>query len=430
MQNMSGARSRLGQMLAVLGPLVLAVVIVSSGTWLLHRHDSDWMMDLGVYRMGGAAVLTGDGKVYSASTSIGLQFTYTPFAALLFAPLSLLELPVQGALAIVLSVVSFALSIFIVLGHVWPAATPVRRALVTSLIVLAGLFFVPLSVEMRFGQTNSLIMLCAVVAFHQAARRPYLAVLLGFAASLKLTPLLLVLVLLLGKRVRAAIWAGGAFLVTVVIGFAALPRESADYWFRLFYDSERVGPTLPVFNQSVRSVIARALGSEHVPGWWVLVSLVILAIGVTLSVSQLRRGLVMPALVSGALTGVLASPISWEMHYMWFALATVFAGAAALRRRRVVDWAVSAVLGVAWFVPVFNIGLPDWAIEGVGLAPWQYAQAAGYPLAAVIFLLWAALSSGLGTPTSAEAREQMEGETALTGLKTILRGLRVASPAR
>ena len=89
--------------LAVSLALVGAAVAV-----LVYQHNTGWMYDARVYRTGGAAALHG----LDLYANVPPAFTYTPFAALLFVPLTFL--PVNGV-----GFLLTAISLLCLEGAVW-----------------------------------------------------------------------------------------------------------------------------------------------------------------------------------------------------------------------------------------------------------------------------------------------------------------------
>src|SRR5262249_58047157 len=65
----------------------LAAVLAATVAAIVYQHNPGWMYDVKVYRMGGAAALHGL-DVYRRLPPPA--FTYPPFAAVLFIPLSVL----------------------------------------------------------------------------------------------------------------------------------------------------------------------------------------------------------------------------------------------------------------------------------------------------------------------------------------------------
>jgi alpha-1,2-mannosyltransferase len=176
-------------------------------------------------------------------------------------------------------------------------------------------------------------------------RRWWAGAVTGVAAGIKLVPLIFVPYLLLTKRFREAAMTVAGFLVTAGIGFAILPEDSSKWWLHglVFSDGNRTGFTGWAGNQSLRAIITRFAGSVAAgQDPWIAAALVALIAGMTAAYLLNRAGYPVPALLATALTGLLVSPVSWDHHWVWVALAVAVTGhyaVAAARRARSADGA-------------------------------------------------------------------------------------------
>jgi hypothetical protein len=109
-------------------------------------------------------------------------------------------------------------------------------------------------------------------------------------------------------------------VATIVLSFAILPADTSKYWLTgLFWNgSGRAGFVGWEGNQSLRALMARILGSlagsEHP---WLVVDVLAVIVGLGCAVLLDRKGYRMAGLMAAALTGLLASPISWDHHWVW-----------------------------------------------------------------------------------------------------------------
>lgn len=268
--------------------------------------------DLHVYRYGGDAVLH-QWPVYDADDPVtGYPFTYPPFAAALFVPLA----PVPGWLA---AAIWTAASAAALVGCVMVALHALGRSAPGWLVLGAGaasLALEPVWQNFSFGQVNTIVMLAVLVDLLHPERR-WSGVLTGVAAGIKLTPLVFVVLLVLVGRRTAAGRAVLAFAGTIAVGFAALPGSATTYWTDGLLDASRVGPPALAHNQSVYGALTR-LGGEPAPDWlWVLVAGPV-ALGVLLvAAAWWRRGDRLLGTCLGALSMLVASPVSWSHHWVW-----------------------------------------------------------------------------------------------------------------
>src|SRR5262249_57948116 len=103
---------------------------------------------------------------------------------------------------------------------------------------------------------------CSRGAGPQTDPRRWKGLATGFAAGIKLVPLVFIPYLLLTRRFRAAVMACAGFAVTVAGGFVLLPADSAYWWLRgLFLQDGRTGFVGWGGNQSMRAIATRLAGS-------------------------------------------------------------------------------------------------------------------------------------------------------------------------
>ena len=269
------------------------------------------LKDLLVYQHAGRTVLDGVSPWSRDEPVTGLPFTYPPFAAVLMVPLA--PLPAGLAAAVWTGASAGALGASIVV---------VRRALARPspawLVVLLGvaaLALEPVWQNLAFGQVNLLLMLVVLVDLLGPGRR-LSGVALGIAAGVKLTPLVLVALLVLAGQRATAVRATVAFAATVAVGFLAVPG-SATYWTDRLLDPSRVGPPALAHNQSVSGALTRVLGSAP-PTWlWLAVAGPVALAAVLVAAAQWRRGDRVLGTCLGAMAMLLASPVAWSHHWVW-----------------------------------------------------------------------------------------------------------------
>ena len=307
--------------------------------------------DLRVYRMGGILARDDPARLYTWQQQPGIQFTYTPFAALVFA----LSTPVPfGALMDVAAVVSAAALVVTVsiafreLGWRGPARTG-------ATLLAAGLAFwlEPVQRTLYLGQIELVQMALIVWDLCQPDRRWWKGAVTGILAGLKLVPLIFIVYLLVTRRVRQAAVAAAAFAATVIAGFAWLPHPSVQWWLHgYFVRADRTGFVGGMENQSLRGTLTRLAGSVVAgqPVW--LAAAVAAGIGGLAAAAILHRaGYTFAGLMTCALTALLISPISWDHHWVWVVPGLILLADAALRARgrlRAARLAAVAVIVVAF----------------------------------------------------------------------------------
>jgi len=183
--------------------------------------------DLQVYlgrRPAGAAPFPATCTAGTTRTTPGIQFTYTPFAALLFAAGSVLPFHALVALVAAVSTVALTATIWIAFRELgWqPMGTGRgRRLLLTGLVFWTE----PVQRALFLGQVEAGAgwrSWCGTCASRTAAggrARPP-----GLAAAIKLVPLLFIVYLVLTRRFRQAAVAIAVFAGTVIIGFRGAAR--------------------------------------------------------------------------------------------------------------------------------------------------------------------------------------------------------------
>jgi alpha-1,2-mannosyltransferase len=290
-----------------------AVFAIGLAFLYFRVHDS-MFIDLGVYRMGGDAVLHGL-PVYEQHYEVaGLPFTYPPFAALLFAPIS--ALPWTAAIigwAILLVVGGVALVRVVQPGLCELAQSP-RLGSVSATLALSGvLFFLePFVLGLSFGQVNVLIALAVYWDCLAARRAPGVAT--GLVTGVKLTPGIFILLMPLTGRWRSFWIASGTFAATIALGFLVLRDQAWAFWTDYGLDSKRVGGVAYAGDQNLHGFVARTLPGAGELVWLVPSALVVLlALWVATRLWERSKLLSAGALAAGALLG---SPISWSHHYV------------------------------------------------------------------------------------------------------------------
>jgi alpha-1,2-mannosyltransferase len=358
-----------------------------------------YRIDLDVYRTGARVLLRG-GDLYGRLPRLGdghqLPFTYPPFAALTFIPLTLLGYAAANWLLTAITIVSVAATL-----RCFAACTPagagdrMRRLLPWALP--AALLLEPIRSTLTYGQINALVMaLVAVDCLTPAPRWPR-GVGVGIAAALKLTPGVFLLFFLLRRDLRSAVRAGLSFAVCTGAGFVLAPHDSLRYWTAIAYQPARVGAIAYAANQSMLGSLARLGLSNPVRTWlWLALCLLVVALAVAGMRGALKANQVTSALLLNAVAGLLISPISWSHHWVWAAPALLtWLATIPPSRRRPPAFAVLALLTFAiaphWLLPSGGGRELHWSW-------WQQAVGDSYTLIGLAALTLAAIKSLLPHP--------------------------------
>ncbi|MEO3927409.1 glycosyltransferase 87 family protein [Micromonosporaceae bacterium B7E4] len=283
-----------------------------------------------------------------------LGFTYPPFAGLVMLPMAGIPLGLAGWLNIVASVATLAIVLAALLK-------PITDRLGWSLWFTLGLA-VPMAVAIEparetlgYGQVNLLLfglVMADLVALRWRARRgsritaddgplrrlffsgAWAGVGIGLATSIKLTPALFIVYLLITRQWRAAMTAVGTGIAVTVGTFAIAGRESTTYFMSVLWQTERVGAADMTPNQSLAGVLARLYDSIETPTLlWLAFAMLLLALGLSRASHSHADGDELTAFTLVGLTTNVISPISWSHHLVWVIPAIVILADAASRRR-------------------------------------------------------------------------------------------------
>nr|WP_300339167.1 glycosyltransferase 87 family protein [Actinomyces sp.] len=321
-------------------------------------------------------------------------FTYPPFAAWAFTPLTWLD----DRSAQVLLVLATPACVGVT---VWAAARalgagPRRAWALAPWVTLASVSVIePVYKSMEYGQVNAvLMMLVAVDLLVVPARSPWRGVLSALAAAFKLTPAIAVIVLLARREWRAAATMTGTAAGVTALCWLISPSESVQFFFSAMWDPGRAGFADYSGNQNLKGLVARWLPESLWTAVWALAALGAL-VGAWMLLRRLDglRGLpaqtgmkgvaspdrlcatpsdeavVLTLQVSVAMTlGLLISPISWSHHWVW-CVPALMALVVAAQRWEAPALLTAAAAGVAvfvlamqWWFPEQNHVEQDWPV--------------------------------------------------------------------
>jgi alpha-1,2-mannosyltransferase len=359
----------------------IAAFVLSFGGWLAYLaiHPEDWtlnMIDLHVYMDGGNIVRHVHGFYYAdkgsplydwtRSGKDGLQFTYTPFAAVAFAVVSLMTTGVATPVWTVINFVALIAAMWFAAGGLGIKDRRVKAG-VALLGVAVAIWLEPVFRNIYLGQINLVLMAAILWDLTQPDTRKNKGFVTGIAAGIKLVPIIFTPYLLITRKYRQAAATVAGFAVTVAIGFAVIPKDSTDYWFDgLFYQGGRTGFTAWLGNQSLDGLLSRLAGSIHAAKpLWAAASLIVLIAGLWAAKLLYDNGYLMPAILLTALTGDLVSPISWDHHWVWAGVDIVVAGYYA-----VVNWQA----GRRWMAAVLAAGAAALALVFGAWPAWLWGE--------------------------------------------------------
>lgn len=397
--------SRIGRRLRAAAPLLLVVSVAARLAWTYLVPNGANFVDLHVY-VGGAAALDGPGALYDyvyadQTPDFPLPFTYPPFAAVVFYPLTLVPFGVL-ALCWQLGIVAALYGVVRVSQRLLGKLADRRVALAWTAV---GIWLEPLRSTFDYGQVNVVLVLAVLAAV--ASTRWWLSgLLVGLAAGVKLTPAVSGLYFLGARRWGAAVFSAAVFLATVGVSALIVGDQAKRYFTELLGDASRVGPVGTSFNQSWRGGISRILGHDAGYG-----PVVLAGIAVTAALAWLAWRAIggsadrLGAIVIVQLFGLLLSPISWTHHWVWLVPLMVWLWHGPLRDRRGArvlrwGWLLLTAVGVPWLLSFAQPTI--WQIS----RPWYLAWAGLIYIAATLATLaWVAATASPGRRSSGPAAD-------------------------
>ncbi len=371
----------------VMGAVSTGLVVAYAFAFAWHRHE----VDLDVYLMGGSHLF--GGHLYDVrAVTTHLSFTYTPFAALLFGPLSLF--PEQGAELLwgAVNVVALAALVAISLRAVRPDMD--RRQVVRwSLILMApALWLDPVRLTFSFGQIDvvlpALILADLTGVVRVGSKTVPRGVLTGLSAAVKLIPLIFAPYLFLTRQFRAA-WVTVVTFVVCGLGMAALvPGTSWLFWTKYVSDAHRVGGSVFVSNQSLRAVMIR-LHHGAVPNSVISVAVVGFGLaGLGLAVWAYRSSSPLLGILVCATTGMVVSPITWAHHMVWVIPIILWLALAHDRPVGGRIWATGAAV-LFWQAPIWSV--PYGSGRELSAHGWQILLGNSFFVAMMVFQIGVAV---------------------------------------
>jgi alpha-1,2-mannosyltransferase len=337
-----------------LASLVVAVLLFATALTAFltdagaHPGEVLGWYDLNVYNDAGLVTRQIPSYLYIWHLSATVKFTYTPFAAVVFAGFSYLSWAALRWLMTMSSLAAVPLSAWLTLGAMGKRG--VGRAAMALTVGAAGLWLEPVTKALQLGQIEPLLLLLVVWDLTREDSRKWKGAGIGVAAGIKLVPLLFIPYLFMAGKTRQAIVASATFAVTVLGGFAALPGPSSSYWLSgYFIRPGRTGGVDSLVNQSLLGMLARQAGGQAAAApTWLPVTIIVALAGIGGGALLSRSGKPVPGWILVGITSVLVSPISWDHHWVWIVPVLAMIGGLVMGARRTVLAAyLAAGIGVA-----------------------------------------------------------------------------------
>lgn len=301
----------------------LAAVALLAGHQLLEPFTAGSHMgmftnggDLDIYRHGGQQLLDGQ-RLYATELPGGGWFTYPPFAAATFIPLSLMSFTAAHMVWMAVSFLALTITI-------WRCATVLGYRADPRLWLLAIAFsLVAVDIEavrgtLWQGQVNLVLMALIVWDLTRPPSARLRGWSVGIAAGVKLTAVIFVPYLFFTRQWRAGFTALGAALATVAITWCALPVDSTDYWLRAVFQTDRIGPLTHPGNFSFGGILATLVAPAPMPKlWWTVAIGAAAILGFVAAQRAQRCGLPLLAITLVGLLSCAVPPLAWGHHWVW-----------------------------------------------------------------------------------------------------------------
>jgi alpha-1,2-mannosyltransferase len=321
----------------------------------------DWF-DFNIYNHAGLITRHDPATLYTWHFLPGVQYLYTPFAALGFAAGSLVPWAVLKWLMTVASLAAVLVTVWVTFGQLgWKGR---RRAGAVLGVSAVALWTEPVLRSLQVGQIELLLMALIAWDLCQPDGRRWKGAGVGLAAGIKLVPLIFIPYLILAGKLRQAAVALAVFVATAVVGFAVLPHDSVKWWLTGYFlhagdfSNTSQGALL---NQSLLALVTRTpAGAGSVTGLWLLLAVVVGCLGLAAAAALARSGRPTAGWVTCAVTGVLISPISWDNHWVWIVPVGVLLVDAAVRARG------KARAGYAALIATLALVFLDWPTHWTG----------------------------------------------------------------
>lgn len=386
----------------------LALFILASGLYFANRSGKDPLVysnDFNVFYHAATQIVSGHNP-YQSSLSEWTPYLYPPFLAVALTPLAVLPLPVAAYAWFLINAISICAAAWMS-AKLTSADTGIGRTVSSDMlypvIAAACLLIVARFVLDNFdlGQVNPLLaaLVAAHVFLYTKNRRLASALVLVIAASIKLTPLIVIAYHVARGRLKFGIICVALFVGVTAMSFLPLGRNA--------FDGARIAVNRAIRNeqgfdlsysgnQSLRGVVARAIAaggdanssaSSNSPSDLITLIASLLLLGGGLIAAN-RAASEVVAAANVACCMVVLSPLAWKAHFVALILPIACLIAHAVeggQRRRV-------LIGSALFVAFALFNLTSPRVIGLPAAEWADAHSLVFSAALVIFIVNAVIS--------------------------------------
>lgn len=333
--------------------LVRAVLIIGAVTavfsaWLIGHPSADFAVYLGATHRwvhGGdpyASLITSP-----QITPPGMLFTYTPFALIALAPLTVFS----WQFATVIWTLVIVAILYVLVERLTPPQMRHRAWAVAGVFALLLGDHV-INYNLTCEQINVPLMglvLFDVMRTDDSPTSRWLprGVMVGAATAIKLTPGLFIVYFVVSRQWRLALWSAASAAGVTLASWVVMPHLSSEYWFHLSDLQNRVvtgaGSLANSSNGSIQGMFDAGWASAPsilVKGVTVIVALAALWAAVYVH----RRGRSLEAALIVGLVAPALSPVGWVHHW-------AFVGPAIVVALFGVRWTrITATLGILLYV--------------------------------------------------------------------------------
>jgi alpha-1,2-mannosyltransferase len=216
-------------------------------------------------------------------------------------------------------------------------------------------------------------------------------VLVGLAAAIKVTPIILIPYLFLTRQGRAGLRALGTFLAAGLLAAAVNTSTSWAYWTHYIRDPQRAGMLSWIGNQGLLGAFERMAERTLATTPTFLLVVTVAGVGLALAAMAYRQSSAVLGLLVVEATESLANPVSWSHHFIWVVLLVAWL-ALAEDRPRYGEWLALGVAVLFWAAPTW------WAPHGPGIVfagrGWLIPLSDAYVLLFIAFVVGTAVRVG------------------------------------
>ncbi|RJQ26510.1 DUF2029 domain-containing protein [Candidatus Parcubacteria bacterium] len=254
------------------------------------------------------------------------QYVYPPFGLLFFLPFTFLPFLVAQKVWIVMSLMFFTASIYLIFKTLNKKYSSLMGLTLTAWFFI---FYFPLKFSLGMGQINLLILFLVTLSIYLLNKKQdYLSgFFLAVSFVLKFFPVLFIPYLLLIRRWKVLISFVFSTVILNAVTFVFLKSDITIYfWKNIFLDLVRSSKDY-YYNQSLDGSFLRMFGQNSFSSGSVLVTALILLL-VTFAVIykniKEKKYLINLHLSTLIVLSLMVNKFSWQHHFVWLVIPGLF----------------------------------------------------------------------------------------------------------